>query len=311
MESLSSKIKKKADVAIIGAGPAGLAAAIWCDDLGLSSILFEAEPSPGGQLLRIFDPITNYPGFSSISGGELCKRFAEQAHRPSIRMLAGDPVIGVDTRAKTVVTAAGASVAAGAIIIATGVRRRTLGIPGEAEFFGKGVLASGAAERESVRGKRVIIVGGGDAAVENASMLAPTAREVRVIHRRDRFSARRDLLEAARALENIRIKTNCTLERINGPGRVRSVDVKDLTDGKIARFEADAVLIRIGVQPNTGLFATQLELDTEGRIIVDGRWAASAEGVYCIGDAAATAAPTIAGAVGSAAIAVRSIAGYI
>jgi thioredoxin reductase (NADPH) len=292
------------DVVIVGGGPGGLAALHWCAGLGMTAILLEKEAGFGGQLLNIYNPITNYPGVAAANGSEMLDILLEPLESSGRRP--GAEVVSADLKERRVVLADETAYSGRAIILATGVRRRSLGVPGEVEFSGRGVLRSGAKERDEVAGKRVVIVGGGDAALENALMLAERARSVTVVHRRQRFSARPEFLDAARGNHLIEFQTDATLTLIDGRDAVEAVQIENTVTGELSRVPADAVLIRIGVEPNTELFRGQVDLDEKGYIVVDHNSATSAEGVFAIGDAANPTAPTIAAAMGQASIAAKA-----
>ena len=167
-----------------------MAAVVWCADLGLTSIVLEKGKSLGGQLSKIHDPITNYVGINTKNGIELRDIFAGRLSETRTLISSPAEVVSIDPHGLTVQLADGAIVSGRAIFIATGVSRRRLGIAGETEFSGRGILESGAASREIVKGKDVVIVGGGDAAFENAVMLSEHARQVTLLHRSNTFSAR-------------------------------------------------------------------------------------------------------------------------
>src|SRR6266478_8626264 len=151
------------DVLIIGAGPAGLSAARWCDDLGLDTIVLERNEKVGGQLLSVHNPIENYLGVQAANGPELRNRFVEQTKNCDFDLWTNVEIASVDLKAKRVLLRSGEELQSIAIIIATGLRRRKLGIPGEDEFFGRGMIES-SADRQEFAGKDVCVVGGGDAA---------------------------------------------------------------------------------------------------------------------------------------------------
>ncbi|MGE3467413.1 MAG: NAD(P)/FAD-dependent oxidoreductase, partial [Pyrinomonadaceae bacterium] len=211
------------DVIVIGGGPAGISAAIWCSDLGLSTAIVEQQPQFGGQLLKIHGPILNYPGLELENGQELSGRFANHLNRFQLVQFVGDRVEAVDLTANSVRLAGGMSLRANAVVIATGVRRRKLNVPGEGEFDGRGILGSGVGEMDSVAGKSVLIVGGGDAALENANILAPVARDVTIVHRRGSFTARDEFVESLKHFQNVRIAFDSMVKEIRGAAAVESV----------------------------------------------------------------------------------------
>src|SRR5438067_8187470 len=147
------------DVIIIGAGPAGLSAARWCDELGLDTLVIEREREVGGQLLRVYNPVANYLGFEAADGRELRDRFAAQVEEKDFDLWTGAEIEGVDLRAKRVRLRSGEELQSVALVLATGVRRRRLGVPGEEEFKGRGLLESGKRDRERVAGQDVLVVG--------------------------------------------------------------------------------------------------------------------------------------------------------
>ena len=256
------------DVAIIGGGPAGLAAAFWCAELGIKAVLFEKEPEFGGQLLWTFNAIENYLGIDTISGPALRDRFLAMVERRDVLLVNSTEVTDVDLTEKRLSLADGRQFSAKTIIIATGVRRRQLGVPGEEEFRGRGILRSGIESKDKVAGKTVLIVGGGDAALENAFILSKSARKVIVVHRRGEFSARREFVDALCRLKNIEIIFDCRIISIFGKERVEGIYLNNILTGTNCPIGVDAVLIRLGVEPNTSLFSGQIELDTDGFLIV-------------------------------------------
>ncbi|MEQ1923734.1 MAG: FAD-dependent oxidoreductase, partial [Pyrinomonadaceae bacterium] len=216
------------------------------------------------------------------------------------------PVVNLDLQNKSVTLADKRTFTGRSIVLATGVRRRRLGITGEAKFEGRGVLRSGVAEKASVAGKRVVIVGGGDAALENAIILSETASSVTIVHRRNEFLAREDFLSRAEQKPNIDFMKNTAIEAINGDDRVRSISIS--TDsGLIAEVPTDFVLVRIGVIPNNELFADTLKTDPHGYVIVDSQAETSVDDIFAVGDIANPIAPTISTATGTAATAIKTI----
>ena len=295
------------DVIIIGGGPAGLSASFWCHELGLRSILFEKEAELGGQLLWTYNPITNYPGVEAANGSELRDRFLHHTANRHGRHILQDPVVASDLQAKSVETASGKEYCAKAIIIATGVRRRKLNIPGEDEFYGKGILESGAKDRNQVAGKTVLIVGGGDAALENALILGETAAKVYVVHRRGDLTARHEFISASKANPKIVFLTNTTLISIEGNKIVERVGIRRKRPVESKKLLVDAVLVRIGVQPNSEIFRDQVALDAAGYFITERNCATNIDGIFAIGDISSPLAPTIASSAGNGATVAKVI----
>lgn len=303
-------IKKNSefDVIIAGGGPAGLSALLWCAELSLSAILFEKGAEFGGQLLRTHNEIGNYLGIEAANGRDLCDRFLSQIETTSsIQRFAGVEIVEANLVHKTVTLENGAVYSSRAIILATGVRRRKLMVPGEEEFSGQGILESGIKARDDVRGKTVLIFGGGDAALENATILSETAGKIFVAHRRREFTARKEFLRKAEELENIEFLTDTKVLAIVGNEMVEAADLQHLSSGKLSRVHCDAVLIRIGVEPNTELFRGQVKLDDAGYVTIDRNCATNLQGVFAVGDAANPTAPTLNVATGHGAVAVNAI----
>jgi len=294
-------------VAVIGGGPAGMSAALWCADLGLTAVVFERDAEFGGQLLWTFNEVKNYLGLAAANGQEMRDRFLEHLQREQIERRVGAEVISVDLRQRALFLADGSQCSARALIIATGVRRRRLNIPGEAEFRGKGIIDSGSRAVAEVAGKRVAIIGGGDAALENALNLSQTAERVVIIHRRDQFTARSEFMDVATRSEKINFIVNTAVREIIGDTDVRSLSLEQLKTGQVQKIEADVVLIRIGVMPNSDLFDGQIEMDAAGYIFIDRFGATGIDRVFAAGDVANPRAPTIATACGMAATAAKSI----
>ena len=296
------------DVIIIGAGPAGLSAALWCDELGLDTLVLEREEEVGGQLLRVHNRVTNYLGLEAANGRELRDRFAAQADARDFDLWTQVQLEEVDLRAKRVRLLSGEELQSIALVIATGVRRRRLGIPGEAEFEGRGVLRSGVLERDSVAGEDVLVVGGGDAAAENALLLAEVCPTVTLVHRGKKLSARREFAERVQGDHRITVFTESRLLRVMGGERVESVELQREGALKPLRMAVRGVLVRVGVEPNSEPFREQLHTDERGYVVVDGQQETSAEMVFAVGDVSNPLAPTVSGAVGAGATAAKVIA---
>jgi thioredoxin reductase (NADPH) len=299
--------KRDLDVVIIGAGPAGLSAGIWCKDLGLTAVILEREAEPGGQLLSIYNPITNYPGLRTEHGRELRDRFLETAESYGVEILLSTEVVEIDTENTSILTAARQRFSARSIILATGVRRRRLNIPGETEFVGKGIIESGARDKELTRGKTVAIIGGGDAALENTLILSEYATKIYVIHRRDSFSAREDFVRQAAATRPVEFLPNTRVVRINGADSVESIEIIDQNTGASRTTPVDIVLIRIGVEPNSELLANNANLAPGNYVVIDSRTEPRAADICAIGDVANPFSLTISTAAGTAASAVKRI----
>ncbi len=291
---------------ILGGGPAGLSASLWCAELGLRSLLIEKEPELGGQLLRTFNSITNHLGVAATDGLELRDKFVHHLDGTNEQRLTAVSVIDLDLSHLRVTIDNKINYTGKAVILATGVRRRALGVPGEREFSGKGVLDSGVRMKESVTGKVIAIAGGGDAALENAAILSRKAEMVYIVHRRSGFTARKEFIERVENQNNIEFLYNSRIVAILGGRKVDSIDIENLASGRRRRLKADHVLIRIGVEPNTEFLNGQIRLDSSGYIITNEKCETNIAGVYAVGDVANPLSPTISTAVGTGASAVKA-----
>jgi len=296
------------DVLIIGAGPAGLSAARWCDELGLDTLVLEQAEEIGGQLSSVHNAVENYLGVRVANGSELRDLFAEQTKDCEFDLWTNIEIDSVDLKAKRITLKSGEELQSIAVIIATGLRRRRLGIPGETEFQGRGIIESGARDREQLAGKDVCVIGGGDAAAENALMLAEVCPTVTLVNRGRKLRARREFREQLHTHHCITVFPESNVRRIIGNDHVEAVEIE--RGGAIKPFQmaVQGVLIRIGWQPNTDFIRGQLELDERGYVIVGSQQETSVANIFAIGDVANPLAPTIAGAVGAGATAAKVIA---
>ncbi|MDX6404805.1 MAG: thioredoxin reductase [Blastocatellia bacterium] len=295
------------DVLIIGAGPAGLSGARWCDELGLDTLVLEQSEEVGGQLLSIHNPLDNYLGLHAANGRELRDRFVEQTKDYDFDLWTQVDIAGVDLKAKRVVLRSGEELKSIAIIIATGLRRRKLGIPGEDEFVGRGMIES-SADRQAFAGKDVCVIGGGDAAAENALLLAEVCPTVTLVHRGKKLRARREFTEQLHTNHCITAFPESVVHRIIGRDQVEAVEIERSGAIKSFQMAVQGVLVRIGFQPNSELFRDQLQVDERGYVLINGTQETSAENVFAIGDVANPLAPTISGAVGGGATAAKVLA---
>lgn len=295
------------DVIIIGAGPAGLSAAFWCDELGLDTLVLEQAGQIGGQLHRVYNPVENYLGVKTRNGAELLELFTRDVDAADFDLWTGTAIDSIDLRAKRISLQSGETLQAISIIIATGVRPRELGVPGEKEFAGKGMIESGTRDRELLAGKDVCVVGGGDAAIENALLLAETCATVTVVHRGKKLRARREFAERVQPNNRVTVFTESVVTRIMGDAEVEAVEIQRKGGLKPFQLAVRGVLIRIGVEPNTQLFREQLSVDEKGYIGVNSELETSVPMVFAVGDVSNPLAPTISSATGAAATAAKVI----
>ena len=296
------------DVIIIGAGPAGLSAARWCDELGLDTLLLEQAERVGGQLHHIYNPIPNYLGLEAANGRQLFDRFTASVQGSDFDQWTNVSIESIDLRARKISLHSGEQLQSIAIVIATGVRRRELGIEGEKEFAGKGVIESGSRDKTQLAGQDVCVIGGGDAAAENALMLAEVCPTVTLVHRGRKLRARREFTEQLTTNHCITVFPESVVTRILGTDRVEAVEVLRKEGLKPFQLAVRSVLIRIGVKPNTELFREQVTLDERGYVSISAEQETSLPLVFAIGDVSNPSAPTISSAVGAGATAAKVIA---
>jgi len=296
------------DVIIIGAGPAGLSTAFWCDELGLDTLVLEQAEEIGGQLHRVYNPIENYLGLKARNGKELVEHFAANVDSAEFDLWTQTSITSVDLKARRVSLASGEELQSIAIVIATGIKPRQLGVPGETEFAAKGMIESGARDRHLFAGKDVCVVGGGDAAVENALLLAEVCPTVTLVHRGKKLRARREFIEKLQAVHCITVFTESVLTRIIGEDDVIAVEIQRKQGLKPFQVAVRGVLIRIGVEPNTEVFKDQLDTDEKGFVVVNSVQETNVPMVFAVGDVSNPLAPTISSATGAGATAAKVIA---
>ena len=274
------------DLIIIGSGPAGLTAALYAARAELAPLVFEGVKA-GGQLMITTD-VENYPGFpDGIMGPELMERFRKQSERFGATLIASD-VTSVDFSRRPFTVSVGPDVhTARAVIIATGATARFLGVPGEEALIGRGVSACATCDGFFFRDKELVVVGGGDSAMEEALFLTKFASRVTIVHRRDEFRASRIMAGRALAHDKIDVLWNTTTEAILGESSVTGVVLRDVVGGATREHATDGVFVAIGHVPNTDLFKGQIDLDPQGYIVLPGPGTATnIEGVFASGDVA-------------------------
>ena len=296
------------DVLIIGAGPAGLSAARWCDELGLDTLVLEQNEEAGGQLLSIHNRIENYLGLRAQNGLELRDRFVEETQNCDFDLWTNVEIERVDLKAKRVKLKSGEELQSLAVVFATGLRRRKLGIPGETEFADRGIIDSAAKDAQAFAGKDVCVIGGGDAAAENALLLGEVCPTVTLVHRGKKLSARREFSEQLHTHHCVTVFPESRVVRILGNDQIEAVEIERAHAIKPFQMAVQGVLIRIGFEPNTDFLHEQVKLDERGYVAVDSQQETSVSNVFAIGDVANPLAPTISGAVGGGATAAKVIA---
>jgi len=285
LSGLSKGVERKDwDVVIIGAGPGGLSAAIYAARAKLSVLVIDKEAIPGGWIAKTWI-IEDYPGFPEGEGEKLAEIMEKQARSFGAKILYREEVVDVSFgRPHRVKLRSGKEFTAKVLIIATGSNPRQLNVKGEKEFIGRGVSYCAVCDAPMFKGKRVIVVGGGNSAVEEAIYIARFAREVIVVHRRDSFKADKVLQEKLFATPNIKVMWNTEVKEIIGDESVKAVRLYNNKTGEEFTMEVDGVFIFIGLIPNTKLFEGKLEMNQWGYIKTNERMETSVENVFAVGD---------------------------
>jgi thioredoxin reductase (NADPH) len=293
------------EILVLGGGVAGLAAALWCWRLGHPGLIVDADEELGGQLRWVFGAMPDLTGMSPLTGSALRARLVRQlAHHDGRWLRARVKTVQSDDGAPRVQLDDGTELRPRAVILTLGARRRELGIPGEQELAGRGVLATGARETEQLAGRRVVVVGSGDAACENALALARQGARVTLISRRPRLSARRQFASQVQAEPSLAVRLSARPLRFLGTERLQAV-LLETPDGQ-EELPAEAALVRIGWLPNTEALPREW-CDERGyvRADADGR-VAGERAVFVAGDLLGRLCASVATAVGSAAVAARA-----
>lgn len=272
------------DVAVIGGGPAGLTAAIYASRARLSTLLIE-KASPGGQLIMC-ENIENYPGYiNGSSGWELCSSMQQQAEKFGMQTMLTEVVrMELEGPEKVIHTSDGQQVRARTVILSLGAHPRRLGVPGESEFLGRGVSYCAVCDAAFFKDKNLLVVGGGDTAVEDSVFLTRYASNVTIVHRRDKLRAQRILQERALEHPMIDVKWNSVIKMIGGTEGVERVVLEDVKTRELTEVPVDGVFVLIGLDPNTKLIEGQVDLDEMGYILTDENMQTNIPGVFAAGD---------------------------
>ncbi|WP_375346597.1 NAD(P)/FAD-dependent oxidoreductase [Priestia megaterium] len=278
------------DVLIIGGGPAGISAAVWCKRLGVECLLLEEQAQLGGQLIKIYNEIIDYPGIQAENGIEMQRKMVQHFIDMDCLYEANTKVISIDERSKTVKVKQQETekeIGYTYLILATGSSQRKLGVPGEQQMIDRGEVYSASADGERLKGKRVALIGGGDRAFEGAHLLASKAKEVYLIHRSTHFKAREQYVEKVLSHPGIKVITDTEVTAIHGKHHVTSIDLKS-KNSECENLLVDAVLIRLGIAPNVELIKEKVTTTQSGLIVINEVHQSSNPAIYAIGDACTT-----------------------
>ncbi|MDF2782641.1 MAG: trxB [Nitrososphaeraceae archaeon] len=271
------------DVVIIGSGPAGYTAGIYTSRAKLRTRIVSGT-LPGGQLMTTSE-VENYPGFpNGIFGPELMMNMRQQAERFGT-CIVDDEVIRVDFNKRPFeITSHSETCEAHSVIICTGASPRKLGIPSEEQFAGRGVSYCATCDGPFFKGEDIVVVGGGDTALEEATFLTKFGKSVRLVHRRASLRASKILQQKAFENPKIEFLWNRVISTIEGDRKVGAVTVKDVENGLEQRLPAGGIFVAIGHEPNTAIYKGQIDLDNKGYIILKNHTATNIEGVFAAGD---------------------------
>ncbi|MEJ9281614.1 MULTISPECIES: thioredoxin-disulfide reductase [Ureibacillus] len=298
------------DCIIIGAGPAGMTAAVYTSRANLSTLMLE-RGIPGGQMANT-EEVENYPGFESILGPELSTKMFEHAKKFGAEYAYGDVTEIIDGEEYKIIKAGSKEYKARSIIIATGAEYKKLGVPGESELGGRGVSYCAVCDGAFFKGKNLIVVGGGDSAVEEGVYLTRFAEKVTIVHRRDKLRAQKILQDRAFANEKVDFIWNHTVKEINEKdGKVGSVTLVSTVDGSEREVPCDGVFVYIGMVPLTAPFKNLGILNDDGYIMTNEKMETSVKGIFAAGDVRDKMLRQIVTATGDGSIAAQSAQHYV
>ncbi|MEK4387271.1 thioredoxin-disulfide reductase [Solibacillus sp. FSL W7-1464] len=298
------------DVVIIGAGPAGMTAAVYASRANLSTLMIE-RGIPGGQMANT-EAVENYPGFDTILGPELSTKMFEHAKKFGAEYAYGDVNEIIDGEEYKIIVSGKKQYKTRTIIITTGAEYKKLGIPGETELGGRGVSYCAVCDGAFFKQKNLIVIGGGDSAVEEGVYLTRFADKVTIVHRRDKLRAQKILQDRAFANEKVDFIWNSTVKEIHEvDGKVGKVTLASTVDGTEKEVETDGVFVYVGMLPLTAPFASLNILNEAGYIVTNEKMETSIPGIYAAGDVREKMLRQIVTATGDGSIAAQSAQHYV
>ena len=299
------------DAIVIGAGPAGLTAGIYLSRARLRTLIVN-EGTVGGQMILTHE-IANYPGVESISGYQLSNIMKKQARSFGCDIKSNISIQNIELEGdlKRVTLQDGIIYTANSIILTPGGRSRTLNIPGEGKFKGKGISYCATCDGDFFTDKEIVVVGGGNSALEEAVSLTKYASKVTIVHQFDHFQAFEYAIEEARNHPKINFVMESTLSAFHGNEKLESIDIKNLKSGEINSFKTDGVFIFIGYIPNTEFLKGKVELNKWGEIVVKSDMSTNIDGVYAAGDSIAKRFRQVTTAVGDGTVGALAATNYL
>jgi len=303
--------KNHYDAIILGAGPAGLTAGIYLSRARLKTLIID-EGTVGGQMVLTHE-IANYPGVESICGYQLANIMKKQAKSFGCEIKGNTSVGNIDMSGelKKLTLSDGTVCTSNVMILTPGGRSRTLGVEGESRFKGKGISYCATCDGDFFTNKEIVVVGGGNSALEEAVSLNKYASKVTIVHQFDHFQAFEHAIEEARNNPNIHFIMESSITSFNGTENLESVDIKNLESGKTINFRTDGTFIFIGYLPNTEFLKGKVDLNKWGEIVVSNNMSTSIEGVYAAGDSTAKKFRQVTTAVGDGTIAALAASNYL
>ncbi len=309
-EEIHMTTEKIYDVIIVGAGPAGLTAAVYTSRANLSTLMLE-RGAPGGQMANTED-IENYPGFDHILGPDLSAKMFEHARKFGAEYAFGDVTDIEDSKEYKTIHVGEKQYKARTVIITTGAEYRKIGIPGEDELTGRGVSYCAVCDGAFFRQKEIVVVGGGDSAVEEGAYLTRFADKVTVIHRRDELRAQKILQDRAFANEKMEFIWNTNVVEVNEKdGKIGSLTLESTEDGSQRTFETDGMFVYVGMVPLTAPFEKLGILDENGYVETNDIMETKVPGIYAAGDVREKLLRQIVTATGDGSIAAQAVQQYI
>ncbi|KIR01850.1 Thioredoxin reductase [Lachnospiraceae bacterium TWA4] len=303
--------EQKIDIVIVGAGPAGLSAAIYGVRAGKSVLVLEAA-AYGGQIINTPE-IANYPGISNISGYEFATGLYEQATNLGAKV-SYEKVVGIkedkETGLKVVVTDKN-QYSCHSVILATGAKNRSLGLEHEKEWIGAGISYCATCDGAFYRGRDVAVAGGGSTALEDALFLSNYCNKVYVIHRRDEFRGEKKLQEALKQKDNVEFVLNSNVVKLNGTDELESIEVENKLTGARSQLDVEGLFIAIGQAPDNTVFSDLIELDGSGYIVATENCKTNVEGVFTAGDCRTKTVRQLTTAAADGAVAALAACEYI